>query len=89
MAAAEAMALGLAVVAAAVGGVPELVEHGRTGLLVQPDDPVALADAIEELLDDPERAASLGAAAARRAAELTPDRLTDAVVDVWRHALDA
>ncbi len=49
----EAMAAGLPVVATAVGGVPELVQDGVTGLLVSPDDAPALADALAVLLDAP------------------------------------
>ena len=48
----EAMALRRPVVATRVGGVPEMIESGRNGLLVQPRDPVALADAIVRLLTD-------------------------------------
>jgi glycosyltransferase involved in cell wall biosynthesis len=60
----EAMARGRAVVASAVGAIPEMVEDGMTGRLVQPEDPVPLAAALIELLDDKERAARMGAAAA-------------------------
>jgi glycosyltransferase involved in cell wall biosynthesis len=49
----EYMEAGLPVVATDVGGLPELVEEGATGLLVPPRDPVALADALGRLLDDP------------------------------------
>jgi len=48
----EAMASGLPVVATRVSGIPELVRDGETGLLVEPDDPGALAKAIERLLGD-------------------------------------
>ena len=48
----EAMALRRPVVATPVGGVPEMIENGRTGLLVPPHDPAALADAIVRLLTD-------------------------------------
>ena len=48
----EAMALRRPVVATAVGGVPEMIESGKTGLLVPPRDPVALGDAIARLLTD-------------------------------------
>jgi len=59
----EAMAMGIPPVATRVGGNVEVVEHGRTGLLVEPDDPAALAEAIRVLIDDPSLAAKLGNAA--------------------------
>ena len=46
-----------------IGGIPEVVEDGVTGLLIQPRDPAALADKIALLLDDPAQRAKLGAAA--------------------------
>jgi len=52
MAIMEAMASGLPVVSTAVGGVPELVQHGYSGLLVPPDEESALRDALQQLLDD-------------------------------------
>ena len=58
----EAMAAGRAVVGCRVGGVPEVVEEGKTGLLVPPGDPAALADAIRSLLADGELRARMGAA---------------------------
>jgi L-malate glycosyltransferase len=59
----EAMAAGLPVVASAVGGLLDLIDDGETGVLVRPDDPIALADAIEALVLSPEHAAALGLAA--------------------------
>lgn len=56
----EYMEGGLAVVATAVGGVPDLVADGVNGLLVKPRDPDALAAAIATLLDDPERRRAMG-----------------------------
>lgn len=56
----EAMAMGLPVVSTTVAGVPELVEHERTGLLVPEQDPAALATAIERLMDDPALRGTLG-----------------------------
>jgi glycosyltransferase involved in cell wall biosynthesis len=61
----EYMAAGLPVVATDVGGNPELVEHGKTGLTVKPDDPYALSKEICELLDDHERAVKMGEAGRR------------------------
>ena len=63
---AEAMAAGLPVVSTCVSGIPELVEDGRTGLLVGPKDPAALADAVERLLRDPKQGQSLAVAARRK-----------------------
>ena len=65
----EAMAAGLPVVATRVGGIPDVVTDGREGCLVAPRDPVALAAAIERLLDDPAQRVALGLAARRRVAE--------------------
>jgi glycosyltransferase involved in cell wall biosynthesis len=56
----EAMACSRPVVATAVGGTPDLVEHGVTGWLVPPREPEALADRIAEVLTDPDRAAEMG-----------------------------
>ena len=55
----EAMAARIPVVSTAVSGVPELVRNDQTGLCVSPDDPAALADAIERLIKDPALAARL------------------------------
>lgn len=55
----EAMASGVPIIASAVGGVPYLLEHDRTALLVPAEDPAALADAALALLDAPERGAAL------------------------------
>jgi len=63
----EAMACGSAVVASHVGGIPEVVAHGETGLLVPPDEPQALADALNALARDPQRAEAMGVAGRQRA----------------------
>jgi starch synthase len=62
----EAMACETAVVASRVGGIPEVVAEGETGLLVPPADPPALAAAVNELLADPERARRMGLAGRER-----------------------
>src|SRR5579871_849884 len=63
----EAAQMGRPIVASAVQGLPEIVGHGETGLLVPPEDAPALANAIATLLADPARARALGIAARRRA----------------------
>src|ERR1700753_1855457 len=57
------MACSTAVVASRVGGIPEVVDAGVTGLLVPPDDPASLADALNMLLRDPGRGDAMGLAA--------------------------
>lgn len=64
---AEGMASGLPVVATYAGGIPELVEDGVTGRLVERGDAHALSRALQELLDDPARASRMGRAARARA----------------------
>jgi starch synthase len=63
----EAMACSTAVVASRVGGIPEVVDGGVTGLLVPPGDPASLADALNMLLRDPGRASAMGDAGRARA----------------------
>jgi glycosyltransferase involved in cell wall biosynthesis len=64
---AEALASGLPIVGSAVGGIPELVEHGSNGLLVPPATPAAVAQAILYLADDPELCRAMAARNRRRA----------------------
>jgi glycosyltransferase involved in cell wall biosynthesis len=66
----EAMAAGLPVVAASVGGVPELVVDGETGFLIPPADEVALASALERLVSDADLRRRMGAAGHARAEAL-------------------
>lgn len=81
---AEALQLGRPLVATDVGDVAEVVHDGRTGRLVPPSSPHHLADAIVDLLSDPERAAVLGAAARPVAAKrYGVDTLVGAVADVY------
>ncbi len=80
----EAMLAGKPVVATRVSSAPEIVVDGETGLLVPPDDPQALAEALLALLGDPARAAALGAAGLARArSEFSVERMADRTVAVY------
>jgi len=68
--AAEAMGCETPVVASDAGGLPEVVEHGVTGLIVPRGDSTALAEAIGSLLEDPERRRRMGIAGRERALRL-------------------
>jgi glycosyltransferase involved in cell wall biosynthesis len=76
--AAEAMAAGRPVVASRIGGIPEYVAEGETGLLVPPGDPGALVGAVLELLAAPARMARLGTGGRERVARLFDSARTDA-----------
>lgn len=87
--AAEAMALGCPVVAADVGGVPELVRDGVSGVLHRGGDAADLAAKLVAVLRTPERAAALGAQAARDCeATLHPDVVAARLVALYRRTLD-
>ena len=80
----EAMAWGRPVVATAVGGLPDAVEDGVTGLLVAPGDAGALRTALERLLGDAEMRARLGAAAREKAErELSFEAATDGLLAAY------
>jgi glycosyltransferase involved in cell wall biosynthesis len=84
----EAMAAGRPVVASAVGGLLDLVDPGRTGVLVPPNHPEALADALASLLTDPPRVASMGAAARERMALFTTKAIGPRIESIY-HAVAA
>jgi glycosyltransferase involved in cell wall biosynthesis len=85
----EAMAAGVPVVASAVGGVPELVDDGETGVLVPPGDPAALAAALARLAAEPALRERLGAAGRRHAeAEFSLAAFQRAHLAVYRAALE-
>jgi glycosyltransferase involved in cell wall biosynthesis len=86
--AAEAMACGTPVVAAAAGALPEVVAEGGGGVLVPPEDPEALAKAIATLAEQPEARAALGARApARIDAAYSWRRVAERTVAVYREVL--
>jgi glycosyltransferase involved in cell wall biosynthesis len=81
----DAMACRKAVVASAVGGIPEVVEDERTGLLVPPRNASALGKAIIRLLRDPALSSRLAAAGRERVEQrFTADRMVQDTLDVYR-----
>jgi glycosyltransferase involved in cell wall biosynthesis len=90
MAILEAMALGRPVVATDVGGVSEAVESGETGLLVPTNDEAALADALLQLVADPELRRRLGEKGQHRYRECFGiERMVEEYAEVFEHVLEA
>ncbi|MEY4764599.1 MAG: hypothetical protein RI907_1272 [Pseudomonadota bacterium] len=84
----EAMAAGLPVVATAVGGVPEVVQDGLSGIVVPPNDAAALATAVQRLLEDPALAQRMGEAGrARYLAHFTADTMVQRTLALYKHCL--
>ncbi|MEW6173588.1 MAG: glycosyltransferase [Bacillota bacterium] len=84
----EAMAASLPVVATGVGGVPEVVVDGETGVLVRPGDPAGLAREICSILEEPGRAKEMGIAGRKRVCKFfTVERMAGDVLDLYRKAL--
>lgn len=80
----DAMAARKPIAASEVGGIPEVVQDGRTGLLVPPRNPQALADAILRILQDPSTRARFGEAGrARVAAEFSADRMVRETIGIY------
>ncbi|MFW2513777.1 glycosyltransferase [Demequina sp. SO4-13] len=83
----EARAAGCAVVATAVGGVPEILEHGAAGRLVPPGDPDAMAAALRSLMADPTELARARSESARGTAWLATSRAAAEYAAVYREAV--
>jgi glycogen synthase len=82
----EAMAAGKAVIAARVGGVPEVVENGQTGLLIAADDVTGLIQAMKRLAGDSVLCAEFGSAGRRRAESFAWPRIADQYLEVYKQA---
>ncbi|MDX2176971.1 MAG: glycosyltransferase family 4 protein [Candidatus Sumerlaeia bacterium] len=81
----EAGATGLPSIGARIGGIPEIIVEGGTGLLVPPNDVAALAGAMRRLAETPASSQSMGLAAARRVAEqFSLDSTVARIVQLWR-----
>jgi starch synthase len=88
MVALEAMERARPVIVSAVGGLPEIVADGETGLVVPSGDAEALAEAIVALAADLERASAMGRAGRERAlAEFPPERSAERIEDLYLGAL--
>lgn len=84
MALLEAMAMELPVVATRVGGIPEVIDHGVSGLLVTPGDIQLLVESIQELIDDQFRSQSLGRAGrARMEREFTAEHMAEKTAKIY------
>ena len=83
----EAMACGKPVIAARVGGIPEIVRHRETGLLFDPGDTAQLAECIVELLLNPELRLQYGQAARRRVESYAWPEVGDQMIDVYRECM--
>jgi phosphatidylinositol alpha-mannosyltransferase len=86
---AEAMAAGVPVVASDLPGYRAVLRDGQAGRLTPPGDPVALADALYDLLQDEEERRRLAAAGSAAAAELSWGRITDSIIEAYEDALAA
>jgi len=82
-----AMANGLAVVATRVGGLPEIVAEGKTGWLIPPDSPLALAEAITDAASDPAMLAAFGRQARERAFQFSSDIMVDRTIGLYQRLL--
>jgi glycosyltransferase involved in cell wall biosynthesis len=87
MSALEALAAGCAVVASQTGGLSDIIHHGRTGLLVPPGDPAALATAVNTLLADPGLARGLASAGRLLARTFTMAAHAEAVFGLYQEAV--
>ncbi|NLD61352.1 glycosyltransferase family 4 protein [Candidatus Sumerlaeota bacterium] len=83
----EAMQFGLPIVASNVGGIPEVARDGKEALLIPPEDPDKLADAITMLLENPPLAATLGQNGLKRAGDFAPQVYVERLCDIYDSVL--
>jgi glycosyltransferase involved in cell wall biosynthesis len=84
----EGMSLGKTAVVTPVGGIPEAVEHGKTGLVVPPGDPKALSAALLRLLREPDTAEGMGKAAYKRYEErYRPEIMSTAIEECFQEVV--
>lgn len=82
----EALSFGLPLIASNVGGIPDIVEDGKTGILVPEKDPMAIADAIEKLLSNWEDAKLMVLRGQEMIRErFSPEKIADKLVRIYDH----
>jgi glycosyltransferase involved in cell wall biosynthesis len=83
----ESLASGTPVIGTRVGAIPEWLEHGRTGLLVEPNDPASLAAAVDRIVEHPRQARAMGEQAVQAAqARFTPARHVETLLELFATA---
>jgi glycosyltransferase involved in cell wall biosynthesis len=86
----QAAASGVPLIASGAGGIPEIIEDGVNGYLVPPRDPEALASAVVRLLEDPEKARSMGESGRRIVREkFSVEAMVRGNLGVYRELLGA
>ena len=83
----DALRFGLPVVASRVGGIPEVVEDGVNGILVEPESPDQLMDGIAAIADDPDKAGAMHLANRLRAERYSAGAMADAYEEIYRRLL--
>ncbi|NOR21145.1 MAG: glycosyltransferase [Candidatus Aminicenantes bacterium] len=83
----EAMALGKSIVASNVGGIPDLVIHGKNGFLVPPKNPKQLAKYIQVLLEDKDKREKMGLAGKEMAYNFTSERMVEKIANLYKKLL--
>jgi glycosyltransferase involved in cell wall biosynthesis len=84
----EAMASGVPVIGSNIGGIPDIIEDGVNGLLVSPGDPQGLADAIIQILENPELAARFREAGLKTVRDrFSWDKISDQFIEVYQEVL--
>ena len=79
--------MGRPIIASRIGGLTDIVVDGKTGLMVSPDDPPELQEAIQSLLDNPERKACMGMMAKQRVVEFQAKSVVPRIEQVYREVL--
>jgi glycosyltransferase involved in cell wall biosynthesis len=84
-----AMAYATPVIASRIGGLVEVVEHGKTGFLVENEDPEGIRDALRKLRSDPQLASRMGLLGRHRVSqEFTIDRMVDRTIQIYEKVLN-